>query len=251
MINKDIKKIIIVLILLFFGAASSILFNYKNTGAFMPVKRKLPIYSVDTADKKVSITFDVSWGQDHTKEILDILDKYNIKCTFFIVGAWAEDNKELVRQIYERGHEIGNHSYNHPDFTRVSKDRIIQEINKNDNLIEKITGEKPTLVRCPEGNYNDSVINIIESTNHYCIQWDADSIDWMQQGEEIEYERIMKKTQNGSILLFHNYGNYTTKTLPRIIERLRSSGYTFVKAGDLIYKDNYYFNSEGKQFKQR
>jgi polysaccharide deacetylase family sporulation protein PdaB len=250
-VSKEIKKIIAVLILLFIGAASSIIFNYKNTGTFMSIKRKLPIYSVDTSDKKVSITFDVSWGSDHTREILDILDKYHIKCTFFIVGAWAEENKELVKEIYARGHEIGNHSYKHPDFTMVSRDRIVQEINKNDNVLEKITGEKPILVRCPEGTYNDLVISTIEATNHYCVQWDADSIDWMQQGEEIEYKRIIKKTQNGSILLFHNYGNNTPKTLPRIIEKLRSSGYTFVKAGDLIYKDNYYIDSTGRQFEQK
>lgn len=250
MISKEIKKIITVLILLLMGAASSIIFNYKDIGTFMDLKRKLPIYSVDTMDKKAAITFDVSWGSDHTKEILDILDKYNIKCTFFIVGAWAEENPDVVKEIYARGHEIGNHSYKHPDFTKVSKDRIIQEINKNDYVLQKLTGEKPILFRCPEGTYNDLVINTVEMTNHYCVQWDADSIDWMQQGEQIEYNRIIKRTRSGSILLFHNYGNNTTKTLPRIIEKLESSGYKFVKAGELIYKDNYYIDSSGRQFKE-
>jgi len=242
-----LKKIFIVIGLLIVGAVASILFNYENTRVFLNINKKLPIYSVDTKAKKIAISFDSSWGDDNTEEILNILDKYNVKATFFVLGGWVERYPEKVKAMKDRGHEIGNHTYSHPDMTKISRDKIIMEIAATDSKIKQVTGEGTILFRCPSGAYNNLVIETVESTKHYCLQWDVDSIDWKAEGVEKEYNRVISKTKPGSILLFHNDAKYTPKTLPRIIEKLQKDGYEFMKISQLIYKDNYRLDLSGKQ----
>ncbi len=241
------KKILLVLFLLFIAIITSIFINYKERGAFIRMSRNLPIYCVDIKDKKIAMSFDVSWGNDNTDKILDILDKYNIKATFFLVGGWIDENPDKVKEIYKRGHEIGNHSNKHPDMTKISRERIIQEIDISDAKIRQLTGEGTKLFRFPEGSYNDMSVQTASETGHYCIQWDVDSIDWREEGADIEYSRIIKNTKPGSILLFHNNAKYTPGNLPRIIQKLQGEGYKFEKIGDLIYKDNYKIDYSGKQ----
>lgn len=245
--NFTLKKIIYTILLLGVSVILSIVINYKTTGVFNIGDRKLPIYSVDTKEKKVAITFDLSWGDDYTNQILDILDKYNVKATFFVVGGWVDENNDKLREIKKRGHEIGNHSNMHPDMAKISKEKIVQEIAACDAKISSITGERTKLFRFPEGSYNSQAVEAAESTNHYCIQWDVDSIDWKQQGADLEYNRVIKGTKPGSIILFHNTAKYTPQTLPRAIEKLKASGYSFVKVTDLIYKDNFHLDATGRQ----
>jgi len=246
-----IKKKLIVVFVLFLGALITLgIYNLKTKGVVLNEQRKLPIYSVDIKEKKIAISFDASWGDDRTDDILKILDKYNAKATFFTVGAWIDQFPDKLKIIYEKGHEIGNHSNKHPIMTAISKDRMIEEILITDAKIMSITGAGTTLFRCPSGEYNNLVIETVEATNHYCIQWDVDSIDWKEQGANIEYDRIVKKTKPGSILLFHNDAKYTPENLPKILEYLKAQGYEFVKISDLIYKDNYYINALGKQIQK-
>lgn len=245
--KKSYKKILIIVILLFISSIASVAVNYKSIGVFKFTHRKLPIYNVDTKDKKIAITFDVSWGDDNTLKLLDILDKYKIKATFFLVGGWIDGNETLVKEMVTRGHELGNHTNKHPDMNKISKEKLIEEIMTCDSKILSITGTSTKLFRCPEGTYNDLVINTVEATGHYAVQWDVDSIDWKENGANIEYNRVINKTKPGSILLFHNNAKYTTKTLPQIIEKLQNEGYSFVKVSDLIYKENYYLDASGKQ----
>lgn len=213
----------------------------------MNTNREIPIYCVDTNEKKVAITFDVSLGDEYIEKILNILDKYNVKATFFVVGDWVDRNPDKLKEIYEKGHEIGNHSNRHPDMTKISNERIIEDININDAKIRNIVGVGTELFRCPEGAYNDRVINVVKKSGYYCIQWDVDSIDWKEQGADIEYNRVIKKVKPGSIILFHNTAKYTPENLPKIIKKLKEEGYSFVKVGDLIYRNNYKLDNEGKQ----
>jgi polysaccharide deacetylase family sporulation protein PdaB len=229
------------------SAIVSIGVNYKSLGVFRFVHKKLPIYSVDTSDKRIALTFDLSWGVDNTPKILDILDKYNVKATFFLVGAWVDDNEAIVKEIHKRGHELGNHTNKHPDTSNISKEKLIQEILTCDAKIMSLTGQGTKLFRFPSGAYNDRGIEASESTGHFPIQWDVDSIDWKEQGAEVEYNRVMQKTKPGSILLFHNTAKYTPENLPKVLEKLQGEGYTFVKITDLIHKDNYFIDASGKQ----
>ena len=246
-----IKKRLLIGCSIFLGILTILIgYNLITKGVFLGEQRKLPIYSVDTKEKKIALSFDASWGDDKTDNILKVLDKYNVKATFFVVGAWIDQYPDKLKTIYEKGHEIGNHSNRHPIMTTISKDRMISEIAITDAKIMSITKQATTLFRCPSGEYNNLVIETVEDTNHYCIQWDADSIDWKAEGAEIELDRIIKKTKPGSILLFHNEAKYTPENLPKILEYLKGEGYEFVKISDLIYKNNYYINGQGKQIKK-
>ena len=164
---------------------------------------------------------------------------------------WADDFKDIVKEIDKRGHEIGNHTNKHPNMTVISKERMLKDIEIADAKILDITGKNTSLFRFPEGAYNDLAIETVESTGRKCIQWDVDSIDWKSHGADVEYERVIKNVKPGSIILFHTDVKYTPQSLPRILETLNSQGYKFVTVSELIYKDNYDINIEGKQIKSK
>ena len=162
-----------------------------------------PITRVDTKEKKVALTFDVAWGSDNIEEILDILDKHNIKVTFFLVGSWVDDNEELVKEIHNRGHEIGNHSNTHSSFPDISKEEKIDEIVSTGNKIKEVTGEDVNLFRPPFGNIDKETMSICKSLGYYTLKWDVDSGDWKNIGPMYVVERVSKNTRPGSIILFH------------------------------------------------
>lgn len=178
--KKLFNKVIISLFLVVLTCLSSILTSKLDILTFAS-KKKLPIYSVETEKQNIAITFDVNWAEnDHLYEILDILKKKNVKATFFVMGGWIEyneDNIAKLKRIYNEGHEIGNHSNMHPDMTKISKDRMFKEIEVTDAIIKKHTGVNTDLFRCPSGSYDDRVIDLVDSTKHFCIQWDVDMID--------------------------------------------------------------------------
>ncbi len=217
-------------------------------------KEEEPIYRVDTNEKVVSLTFDINWAEkDNLEVILGILKKYNIKGTFFIMGGWinfSEDNVNKLKAIKEGGHEIGNHSYKHPSFSKIGEDRMKEEIEKTNDIIEKYTGERPTLFRFPSGDYNKAAFLKVRNLGYKAIQWDADSVDWKETSAEVEYNRVMKKVKPGSILLFHNNAKYTPGNLERIIKELKDKGYEFKCVGEMIYQDNYIVDTEGVQHKK-
>ncbi|GKX66074.1 polysaccharide deacetylase family protein [Inconstantimicrobium mannanitabidum] len=214
-------------------------------------KKENPIYCVDTDEKKVAITFDVNWAEtDYLDDILKILKDKNVKATFFVMGGWvnySQENQEKLKRIYEGGHEIGNHSYMHPDFKKISNTRMIEEIQKTNDIVKKVVGVTPKYFRFPSGSYNSNAVVTLRNNKYTPIQWDVDSIDWKNKSEQFEYDRIIKKAKSGSIILYHNNGKYTTKSLPRVIDKLKSDGYNFVRIDDLVFKGNYYIDVDGKQ----
>lgn len=245
--NMNYRIIIFGLIIFISG-----LLVFKNSimDAFNILDRKIPIYSVDTGeDKVVAISFDASWGADNTIKILDILDQENVKSTFFLVGRWVDEYQEEVKEIHKRGHEIGNHSNSHPNMTTLTKDQMKKEILITDAKIRDLTGEGTKTFRCPEGAYNDQVMVAVEETDHYTIQWDVDSIDWKEQGADIEYQRVIDNVKPGSIILFHNNAKYTPENLPRVLQNLKKDGYSFVTVSEIIFKDNFSIDHTGKQYK--
>ncbi|MGU8378532.1 polysaccharide deacetylase family sporulation protein PdaB [Clostridium perfringens] len=214
-------------------------------------KDNKPIHCVDREDKKISLTFDVNWAEnDYLYEILDLLDENNIKATFFIMGKWViypEGNREKLVEIHKRGHEIGNHSYVHPDFKNIGKDRIIEEVKKTEEIIEKEVGVKTNLFRFPSGSYNQESLSVIEGLQYKSIQWDVDSVDWKGESREKEYKKVINNVKGGSILLYHNNGKYTVENLKEIIPKLKLEGYEFVKISDIIYENSYEIDDNGKQ----
>lgn len=216
--------------------------------AFTNQNRQIPIYSVDTSEKKVAISFDAAWGAEYTQEILDILEEYDVKSTFFLVGMWVDEYPEKVKAIHEAGHEIGNHSTSHPDMAKISQEEIIEELNVTGEKIEEITGETPILLRPPFGSYSDTLITTAKEQGYYTIQWDVDSLDWKEEGVDPLIEKVTSKAQQGSIILCHNNAKYITQALPTILETLQKEGYKFVPISQLIYKEDYYIDHTGRQF---
>lgn len=210
--------------------------------------RKLPIYSVETAEKKIAVTFDAAWSAEDTDEIIGILDKHNAKATVFAVGDWVEKNPDAIKKFYDAGHEIGNHSDTHASFSTVSREEVKKEITACNNKIKAITGENPMVVRAPGGDYDNKSIEVAESLDMKMIQWDVDSLDWKLLSVDEMYERVTSKVQNGSILLFHNGVENTPEALDKILTKLEKDGYKFVTVSELIYWDNYEIDHTGKQF---
>lgn len=249
--NSAYKRIkaFIISIILFFGVLFVIYcfaLGIKNICSVFE-KYEAPINRVHTNEKKVSLTFDVAWGSENIEEILDILDKHNVKATFFLVGSWIDDNEELVKEIHNRGHEIGNHSNTHISFSDISNKQKLEEITRTSKKIENLTNEKVDLFRPPFGKVDKDTIDTCKSLGYYTIKWDVDSGDWKNIGAVNVVDRVSKNTSPGSIILFHanvrDVGTYLEDTLVN----LEKKNYRMITVSNLIYKNNYKINSSGEQ----
>ncbi len=254
--GKEFKKYSYLSSILALGLFSFVTYFYFRDPTVLTFssQKSLPIYRVDTLDKKVAITFDVNWGTDRTEEILNVLDKHNAKATFFLIGKWIdynERNVELVKEMDKRGHELGNHSNLHPDFTNLSREKIVKELEITDSKIYELINKRNKIFRFPKGGYDQNSVEIVKSLGYIPIQWDVDSIDWKEQGAEVEYNRVSQKIKPGSIILFHNNTKYTPENLDRILEEFSKQGYEFVQISELIYKDNYEIDITGTQKKMK
>lgn len=220
-----------------------------KTASASASEKKLPIYSVETNEKKVAITFDAAWTNQDTEDLIEILKKHNAKATFFIVGDWADKFPESVKAFYDAGHTIANHSDTHKAFSKCSREEIKEEIVNCNEKLEKIMGEKVTLLRAPSGDYTNESLEVTESLGMYMIQWDNDSLDYTGLTVDEIVSRVVSRARNGSIILFHNGVENTAEALDRILTELENQGYSFVSVNDLIYKDNYSIDHTGRQYK--
>jgi polysaccharide deacetylase family sporulation protein PdaB len=210
-------------------------------------EKRLPIYSVETDTKEIAISFDAAYGDQYTPQILDILDEYDVKTTFFLVGFWIDKYADMLEEIHRRGHEVGNHSTTHPQMSRLTAEEIRKELKTTGDKIKAVTGKDPILFRPPFGDYNDKVIEKAREMGYYSIQWDVDSLDWKEFGVEPVVDRVLSRVNKGSIVLFHNNAKYVTDYLPIVLDRLKKEGYTIVPVSKLILKDNYYIDHTGRQ----
>ncbi|MBO4694218.1 MAG: polysaccharide deacetylase family protein [Clostridia bacterium] len=219
-----------------------------SISAFAGSDRKLPIYCVDTPDKKIAISFDAAWGNDDTHKLVEILKEYNVPATFFVVGAWVDKYPESVKELSDAGHHIQNHSNTHPYMTQMSPQKMTDELTSCNEKIKEITGTAPTLFRPPYGDYDNTVIETVETLKMHTIQWSVDSLDWKDNATaDSIYQRVTSRVTNGSIVLFHNDAEHTPEALPNILKTLKDEGYEFVFIDDLIMKDNYTIDHTGKQ----
>lgn len=216
--------------------------------AFSPATKPLPVYNVDTQEKKVAISFDAAWGEEKTDEILKILEDRGIKTTFFLVGYWVDKYPHRVQQIFEAGHEIGNHSNTHPHMSELNNEQISQELKDLSDKVEKITSVRPTLFRPPYGDYDDQVVLQSRKDGYEIVQWNVDSLDWKNLGKEHMIKQVTKNVQPGDIILFHNNSQYITEALPEILDYILEQGYEIVPVSELVYTGNYWIDHTGKQY---
>lgn len=217
----------------------------------------MPIFNVDVenddSERKnyMCLTFDSAYINKYTYNILDILDKYNIKSTFFMTYEFMEKNPSQIMEIIKRGHEIGNHSTSHPDFNKIKDSKIVKEVMKAHNYIKDLVGVDMCLFRFPFGSYSPRTVGLLKNMGYYPIQWTLDSIDWKNTGKEYLLNRFAGNDDllvGGSIILFHNGATYTPEALPEIIEMIYAKGLKCVRVTDLIYHHDFHI-LKGKQIK--
>ena len=209
--------------------------------------RKLPIYRVERGDNKIALTFDVAWENSNTDDLIRILAEFDAPSTFFVTGDWCDRYPEDVKKFCDAGHEIQNHSDQHPHIEGINVNELITDTREASRKIKMITGVEPTLYRAPYGEYDDSALTTLEGMGMKVIQWDVDSIDWKEPTPEEIKARVLKGVKSGSIVLFHNDLENTTEALPQILAQLKDSGFEFVTVSDLIYPDNYTIDANGEQ----
>ena len=215
--------------------------------------REIPIYSVETDQKQISLTFDAAWGNEDLDSILNTLKKYDIHATFFMTGEWIEKYPNEVKKIYEAGHDIGNHSEHHKNMSQLSTTECSSEILTVHTRIKTLLGVEMNLFRPPYGDYDNDVITTATTCGYYTIQWSVDSLDWKDYGVDNIINTVTehKDLKNGAIILLHNGAKYTAEALPTLIENLQSKGFEIVPVSQLIYKTDYHLDVTGRQISNK
>lgn len=215
-------------------------------------ERELPVYCVETTKPQVALSFDAAWGNEDTKEILSILKKHNVHVTFFMTGGWVDKYPDDVKAILDAGHDLGNHSQNHKDMTKLSDEDVKTELMTVHNTVKELTGYEMFLFRPPYGAYDNHVVTLSKACGYYPIQWDVDSLDWKNYGIDSIISTVCdhKHLGNGSIILCHNGAKYTAQALDSMLTSLEKKGYEIVPVSELIYREDYYIDTEGRQHKK-
>ncbi|MEN6521499.1 MAG: polysaccharide deacetylase family protein [Armatimonadota bacterium] len=190
-----------------------------------------------TGGDKIALTFDAGASSRPTPALLKILASKDVRATFFLTGKWVEDNRELTRQIAAAGHEIGNHTYSHPDLRKLTDDEIREQLVKTEELVQSAAGvsTKP-LFRAPFGARDSRVLSVARDEGYRSVYWTVDSWDAFKKGitaAEIE-ERVLDRSQAGSIILMHCGSGPTVEALSEIIDELRAKGYELVTVSELL-----------------
>lgn len=221
---------------------------------FGVVSDKMPIFSVELEDEKnriISLTFDSSWIDYYTIPLLDLLDRYHAKATFFLTAFYIRQHPNSVKEILRRGHEIGNHSNTHRKFTDLSENTMREEVDECHKALKELTGIDMCLFRFPYGSYNSTAIRMLKEKGYYPIQWEVDSLDWKNESAEAILTRLKaeKAYKAGNIILFHNGGDFTVEALRTVFHELELRKLKCVRVSDLIYDNGFYIGSDGKQKK--
>lgn len=233
--------LVLAVILIFWVVSSPAIVGTSST------TRQLPVYSVQRDDKVVALSFDAAWGNEDTQTLIDILDKYDIHATFFVVGDWVDKYPESVKALSDAGNEVMNHSSHHAHFSQLNDSEIVSDITACNEKIAAVTGETPVLFRCPYGEYDDHVISAVNGMGMTAVQWDVDSLDWKGISADEIKSRVLKNVSPGSIVLFHNAAENTPQALPGIIESLIADGYRIVPISQMLLSGDYTIDHTGRQ----
>ncbi len=182
-----------------------------------------PIYHGDTSKTHASLMINVYWGSEYIDDILKVLQKNDIKTTFFVGGYWAVQNTQMLKKIIENGHEIGNHGYFHKDQDKLSFSQNLEEIKKCHDLIKSQVNYEMRLFAPPSGAFNENVLGAASSLNYKTIMWTKDTIDWRDHNSSLVLERATKNIQNGDFILAHPT-EHTLKALQGIIDKYNEAG---------------------------
>ncbi len=202
----------------------------------LPTEAKSGFSHGERDSKKIALSFDDGPHPRFTPAILSILEKYDIKATFFMIGCNVEHYPEVAKKVMEMGHEIGNHTYSHPHMKEISIATLTEELQKTEAVLSKIGIPKPSLFRPPEGFRSKDQISAVETEGYKTIIWSLDTHDWQGRAPCEIVSVVMNGIQGGDILLFHDYTSRknTITALEQLIPKLLKDGYEFVKVSDLM-----------------
>lgn len=203
----------------------------------LPIGAEIAFAHGNREEKKIALTFDDGPHPYFTEKILDILEKYNVRATFFMIGENVKNYPTIARRVYEAGHEIGNHTYTHPHMKKISPDVLEQEIKKTEDALRELDIPRPALFRPPEGFRSAEQVARIEGLGYRVVVWSLDTHDWKNTASSLIEAQVLKTVQGGDVLLFHDYisgQNTTIAALKQIIPKLLESGYTFVTVSELL-----------------
>lgn len=227
--RKNLYIILTVILVLLIILAT--VWNYSRTiGVF-----NTDIYYQGTKDgKTIAFACNIDWGNEYIDEMLSILKDNNIKITFFPTGRWAENNEDILLEIYNEGHEIGNHGYRHLDYDKLDYKTNYDEINMAHKIIKDIIRESPQYFSPPSGAFNESTIKAAENLGYKTILWSVDTIDWRKDSnKDLIIRRVVDKIHDSAIVLMHPTGE-TNKALPEIINNLFQKGYKIGTISDVL-----------------
>jgi len=193
-----------------------------------------PIHRVVVEAKQVALSFDVAWGEPQVPAILDTLDTFEVKATFFVAGFWAKEHPDLVKLIAARGHEIASHSADHLHMAQLSREQIEADLTANNAIIKKLTGAAPTLFRPPFGEANDTLVRVALEQGMQTVNWSLDGYDWDGKTAEQVTRQIVKNVKAGDIVLLHVNNPAAAKALPDILTFLTGKDYQALTVGQLL-----------------
>lgn len=229
------KLLYLILIILIFTIVSTIIIL--NWGKTKNVFKEDIFYEGLSDEKIVSFACNIDWGEEYIPDMLDTFKQNDIKITFFPTGKWSEKNPELLKSIYEEGHEIGNHGYSHLDYDKLDYNRNFQEIESAHNIIGDIIGESPLYFAPPSGAFNDYTLKAAKELDYKVIMWSVDTIDWRGDStKDLIVKRVVEKAHPSAIVLMHPTQN-TKDALGEIISKLTDMGYKIGNISDVLNKE--------------
>ncbi|MCT2536562.1 polysaccharide deacetylase family sporulation protein PdaB [Aquibacillus koreensis] len=187
-------------------------------------------------DSNISLTFNITWGNEMVEPILEKLKQHDVQATFFISGEWAERHPELVKKIEENKHEIGMMGYRYKSYIQQEKEQIRKDLAKANEIFGKLGYSDTKIFRTPSGQFNNEVLSLLEQRGYEVIHWSVNPEDWRNPGEQLIIDRVMKQTSNGDIILLHASDSVkqTHKALDTILPGLKNKGFTFVNISEMI-----------------
>lgn len=194
------------------------------------------IYKGHPDKPMVSFIINVAWGNEYLGPILETLKKNNVHASFFLEGRWVKENPELAKMIVEAGHEVGNHSYTHPDMKQISSAKIREEIVKTNEVIKATTGEEVVWLAPPSGSYREEVVKIASEYKLGTVMWSVDTIDWQKPTPEQLINRVMGKVHKGAMILMHPTDS-TAKALDELIKRIKHEKYEINTVSELLSEE--------------
>ena len=192
-----------------------------------------PTPAPTTGNKVIALTFDDGPGP-YTAHLLDILDQYGAKATFFLIGSKVSGQASVVRSIQARGHQLGNHSWSHPELNKVSAEQLASEIDQTNNAIKQAVGTKPNIIRPPYGALNRAGLEQFRQRGMSAVVWSVDTRDWADRNSEIVCSRAVAGARNGAVILMHDIHPTSVNAVPCILDSLKQQGYSFVTVQNLI-----------------